>query len=179
MWPFKAAEKVLLKKMDMNPFYPFTVNNNELVINERNKYYWTSIILTILTLAGTLIIGFTKGFLNLLFLIFALLFAASLIFSFSKLGINIYRLNVDEEIYVYMKISILGKKVTVSGIYNIYIRVKKVDRWGTKKYYLILGGYNMYPLAISGKTKNIDELRRLFKDILEGFNKKACGTIRI
>jgi len=28
MWPFKAAEKVLLKKMDLNPFYPFTVNNN-------------------------------------------------------------------------------------------------------------------------------------------------------
>ena len=32
---------------------------------------------------------------------------------------------MDEEIYVFMKISILGKKVTVSGIYNIYIRVKK------------------------------------------------------
>jgi len=61
----------------------------------------------------------------LLFLIFALLFVASFVFSLSKLGINIYRLVVDEEIYVFMKISILGKKVTVSDIYNIYIRVKK------------------------------------------------------
>jgi len=28
MWPFTAAEKTLLKKMDLNPFYPYTVRDN-------------------------------------------------------------------------------------------------------------------------------------------------------
>ncbi|ORX41722.1 hypothetical protein BCR36DRAFT_178726 [Piromyces finnis] len=170
MWPFKSAEKILLKKMDINPFYPYILKDNELIINARNKYYWISVILVIITLSGTLITWLVKGFKNLFFLIFVISFIASLIFSISKLGINIYKLVADEELYIFMKINIYGKKVTLSDIYNIYIRVKKTDQWGTRKYYLILGGYKMNPLTISGKTKNIEELRRLGVMIAENLN---------
>ncbi|KAG4087195.1 hypothetical protein H8356DRAFT_1731452 [Neocallimastix lanati (nom. inval.)] len=170
MWPFKPAETILLKKMDANPFYPYILRNDDLVINERNKYYWLSLLMLIIFLAGSLIIGFAYGFLNLWFLIFALCFVASFIFYLSKVGVNVYRLIADDEMYVFIKFGILGKKVTVSDIYNIYIRVKKIDRWGTRKYFLILGGYKMNPLSISGKTKNIDELRRLGVMIAENLN---------
>ncbi|ORX87127.1 hypothetical protein BCR32DRAFT_289525 [Anaeromyces robustus] len=171
MWPFKPAEKKLLQEMDMNPFYPYTpTNQNDLVINVRNKYYWLSLILTIVTLIGALIIGFKKSFKDLLFLIFALCFVGSLVLFISKMGINIYRLIADDELYVFIKIGILGKTVTVNDIYNIYIKVKKTDQWDTRKYYLILGGYKMHPLKISGKTKNLEELRRLGVMIAENLN---------
>jgi len=65
---------------------------------------------------------------KLWFLIFALCFVASFIFYLSKVGVNVYRLIADDEMYVFIKFGILGKKVTVSDIYNIYIRVKKIGK---------------------------------------------------
>ena len=146
-------------ELDKNPYYPFIPRDDTtLEFQVVNKALYAglagaglALVVLIIFLAGGL-----EG--NAFFALPFIFLVISAMTAYNYKDTRYYRLVPDRNEYTFY----LNKTLmTKDQLYNIYIRLKREIRSGsTKKYYhIILGGYGMDPVQISGSSRRFGELR--------------------
>ncbi|KAI9352723.1 hypothetical protein BDR26DRAFT_849752 [Obelidium mucronatum] len=163
------AEDILEDKMAANPYYPFTVvRGKELEFSVRYTILYVAIAGSISSVI-LLVVWVTWGLpQNALFIIPMITMIVSLAAVWNYKDTRFYILKPKQKEYIFSH----NDTIHVRGqYYNIYIRLRREVRSGSKPYYhLVLNGYEIDARRITGSSTNVEKLRKLGQKIAKNLN---------
>ncbi|KAI9206883.1 uncharacterized protein BJ171DRAFT_641686 [Polychytrium aggregatum] len=164
------SEVLLSSSIEENPLYPFSPDFDDpsvLEIKVRYRSLYIAVFFATASLIALVIWIPLGGATNSLFLLPVAVLVACLATIYNDKDIRIYTLFTRQLEYQFSH----NKKVHIRGhYYNIYIRLRKEVRSGTKYYYLVLNGFQIDSRKISGISTKLEAMRTLGQKIAENLN---------
>eukprot|EP00002_Diphylleia_rotans_P021915 TRINITY_DN4276_c0_g2_i2.p1 TRINITY_DN4276_c0_g2~~TRINITY_DN4276_c0_g2_i2.p1 ORF type:complete len:200 (+),score=38.56 TRINITY_DN4276_c0_g2_i2:54-653(+) len=164
----EAHEKVASKVRD-NPYFPFTqVDQNQFRYTIRyRRYVWGIYGFLLMIMLIILMVVFEQ--VNQFYFLFPVGIAIACVnMIYQYKDVREYYLDGDSLRYQFK----LRNQVIVEGHYhNVYVRLRrKVAASGGSLYYLILNGFQMDKIELSGTSKNIAAMREVGQKIAANLN---------
>lgn len=158
----KSQLALFADRQTVNMYYPFELvdsepGNRKWVMLLRPQSFRHSVVAAVLSLAACCICIATKAS-DTEYFVFALGFFVVAVIAVVNYNIEeLYGLHEKDGTYTYQ----IGEKSIKGQLHNVYIRLKQRLEAGKPMFYIILGGANINPVVLPGKSRNVYEARTL------------------